>query len=105
MQVVKCLAENWCHLSQGAAQSVFKIFPQIALLWLRPLSTFQNPADGEAAGGEGRRVGKKSGGGLRQHVRWLRGLLPALGECEQALTNAGREASPPGVGGFQMEKL
>lgn len=45
-------------------------------------------------------MGKKSGGGLRQHVRWLRGLSPALGECEQALTNAGREASPPGEGGL-----
>lgn len=38
--------------ARGVAQFVCKIFPQIALLWLKHVSTFQNPADGEAAGEE-----------------------------------------------------
>lgn len=55
VRVVKFFAENQRSLSQREAQFVFTIFPQIALLWLRHFSTFQNPADGEAAGKEGRR--------------------------------------------------
>lgn len=46
----------------GVAQFVFKICLLIALLWLRHVSTLQNPADGEAAGAEGRReAGKREG--------------------------------------------
>lgn len=61
VRVVKFFAENQRSLSQREAQFVFTIFPQIALLWLRHFSTFQNPADGEAAGKEGREVGKRVG--------------------------------------------
>ena len=49
------------------AQFVFKILPQIALSWLRHVSTFQNPADswrggyGSWRGGERREVGKRVG--------------------------------------------
>ena len=60
--VVKFFAENQCSLSQGVAQFVFKIFPQVALLWLRHFNTSQNPADGKAAGEDGRRgAGKRAG--------------------------------------------
>ena len=53
------------------AQLVFKIFPQIALFWLRRVSTFQNPADGEAAGEEG--SGEESGSGWGRRSGSFRG--------------------------------
>lgn len=53
-EVVNSLLKITAVSARTVAQFVFRILPQIALSWLRHVSTFQNPADGEAAGEEGR---------------------------------------------------